>query len=192
MNDNANSLDGMRVAVLLTDGFEEVEMVKPREALQRAGARIELVSPAQGKVQGWNHDEKDHTFPVDVPLDRADPQEYDGLMLPGGVRNPDQMRLIPKAVQFVRHFFEDAKPVAAICHAPWMLVEAGVVRGRHLTSWPSLQTDLRNAGADWEDDVVVRDDGLVTSRKPDDIPAFNEAMIHLFAMKRSRVQAGAR
>jgi protease I len=176
-----NDLKNKRVAILVGDGFEQVEMTEPRKALQDAGAKTELVSPAKQEVQGWNHQEKAGKFPVDVELDAARPEKYDALLLPGGVMNPDQLRTNPKAVEFVKSFFREGKPVAAICHGPWMLVEADVVRGRAVTSWPSVKTDLRNAGAKWLDMEVVTDHGLVTSRKPDDIPAFNRKMIEVFA-----------
>jgi protease I len=172
-----------RVAILVAEGFEEVEMTKPREALEAAGAQTSLVSPENGRVQANRHQDKGEKFEVDVPLSRARPEDYDALLLPGGVANPDKLRTLPEAVQFVRAFFDDGKPVAAICHAPWSLIEAEVVRGRRITSWPSLKTDLRNAGASWVDEQVVIDDNLVTSRKPDDIPAFNEAMLTLFAKR---------
>ena len=175
------NLNGKRIAILATDGVEQVEMTEPRKALDAAGAKTELISPAKGKLQAWQHMEKGDKFPVDVDLADADPRNYDALVLPGGVANPDQLRRIPQAVEFVKSFFERAKPVAAICHAPWMLIEAGVVRGRTLTSWPSLQTDLRNAGAKWVDREVVEDDNLVTSRKPDDLPAFNKKIVELFS-----------
>ena len=155
-------------------------MTEPRKALDAEGAKTELVSPAKGKLQAWKHHDKGDTFPVDVALDAADPNRYDALLLPGGVANPDQLRMLPQAVEFVRSFFDQDKPVAAICHAPWTLVEADVVRGRTVTSWPSLRTDLKNAGAKWVDREVVEDGNLVTSRKPDDIPAFNKKMIELF------------
>ena len=177
----ANELNGKKVAILVTDMFEQVELTEPRKALQDAGARTVLVSPAKGEVQGFNHYDKADTFPVDVPLDSANPGDYDALLLPGGVGNPDQLRMNPKAVEFARSFFDAGKPVAAICHAPWTLIEAGVVDGRTMTSWPSLQTDLRNAGADWVDEEVVVDGALVTSRKPDDLPAFCEQLVRLFA-----------
>lgn len=170
-------LQGKKVAILLTDGFEQVEMTEPRKALQDAGATTHLIAPKGGDVKGWDHTEWGDTFPVDLPLAGADPNQYDALLLPGGVINPDKLRTEPKAVQFVRHFFEAHKPVAAICHGPIMLIEADVVRGRKLTSYPSIQTDLKNAGANWVDEEVVTDQGLVTSRKPDDIPAFNRKMI---------------
>jgi len=174
-------LKGKRVAILVADGFEQVEMTKPREALNQAGAKTELISPAKGQVQGWNHDEKADKFPVDVELNNAKANNYDALLLPGGVANPDHLRMIPEAVEFVKSFFDAGKPVAAICHGPWMLVEAGVVKGKTVTSWPSVKTDLRNAGAMWVDLEVVTDHGLVTSRKPDDIPAFNRKMLEEFA-----------
>lgn len=170
-------LQGKKVAILLTDGFEQVEMTEPRKALQDAGATTHLISPKGGEVKGWDETEWGDSFPVDLPLAGADPNQYDALLLPGGVMNPDKLRMEPKAVQFVRHFFESQKPVAAICHAPMILIEADVVRGRKLTSYPSIQTDLKNAGANWVDEEVVTDQGLVTSRKPDDIPAFNRKMI---------------
>lgn len=174
-------LHGKRIAILATNGVEQVEMTEPRKALEEAGAEVELVSPAKGKLHAWKHMDKGDVFPVDVELDAADPDNYDALLLPGGVANPDQLRMLPKAIEFVKSFFREEKPVAAICHAPWMLVEADVVRGRTLTSWPSLQTDLKNAGAKWVDREVVDDDNLVTSRKPDDIPAFNQHMLELFS-----------
>ncbi len=177
----ANDLKGKRVAVSVADGFEQVELTKPRLALDQAGAETDLISPAQGEVQGWNHFEKADKFPVDVELSDADTNNYDALLLPGGVANPDQLRMLPEAVKFVKRFFEEGKPVAAICHGPWMLVETDAARGRTVTSWPSLKTDLRNAGAKWVDQEVVTDHGLVTSRKPDDIPAFNQKMIEEFS-----------
>jgi protease I len=171
-------LDGKRVAILVTDGFEQVELTEPRRALQEAGAQTQVVSPSEGgQVRGWNHEEWGPPVPVDVPLQRADPGAYDALLLPGGVMNPDKLRMLPEAVRFVRAFFEAGKPVGAICHGPWTLIDAGVVRGRTLTSYPSLQTDLRNAGAEWVDREVVVDNGLVTSRKPDDLPAFTRKLI---------------
>lgn len=176
----AQELSGKRVAILLADGFEEVEMTKPRAALLAAGASTRLVSPMKGKVQGWNHFDKGDLFPVDVELDSANPADFDALLLPGGVANPDQLRAIPKAVEFVKYFFETGKPVAAICHGPWLLVEANVLRGRTVTCWPSIRTDLRNAGARVVDQEVVVDEGLITSRKPADIPAFNRKMVEEF------------
>ena len=181
-----NRLEGMRVAILAADMFEQVEMTEPRKALQQAGAQTVLVSPAEGQVQGANHHDKADRFPVDLSLDQANPDDFQALLLPGGVANPDQLRMNPKAVQFIRAFFDAGKPVAAICHAPWTLVEADVVRGRRVTSWPSLKTDIRNAGGTWVDQVNVTDQNLTTSRKPDDIPKFNEAMLHLFEESRTR------
>ncbi len=182
----SNKLSGKRIAILATDGVEQVELTEPRKALDAAGAKTELVSPAKGQLQAWKHLEKGDKFPVDVELDAADPNNYDALVLPGGVANPDQLRMLPKAVQFVKSFFQHDKPVAAICHAPWLLVEAGVVRDRTVTSWPSLHTDLKNAGAKWVDREVVEDDGLVTSRQPDDLPAFNKKIIELFSQMSQR------
>lgn len=184
------TLSGMKVAILAAEGFEQAELMEPRQALQQAGAETKVVSPAQGEVQGWKHFDKADRVRVDVPLEEADAAEYDALLLPGGVANPDQLRTLPKAVQFVRAFFETGKPVAAICHGPWTLIEAGVVRGRKLTSWPSLKTDLVNAGAMWVDQEVCVDHGLVSSRKPADIPAFNQKMIAEFAGGRRAGAAG--
>ncbi|MGH9880056.1 MAG: type 1 glutamine amidotransferase domain-containing protein [Pyrinomonadaceae bacterium] len=177
----ASELQGKRVAILVADGFEQVELTEPRKALEAAGARTEIVSPAKGEVQGWNHDDKADKFPIDVPLESANSEDYDALLLPGGVRNPDLLRVQPAAVEFVKGFFSSNKPVAAICHAPWTLIEAEAVRGRKITSWPSLRTDLKNAGGNWADEEVIVDNGLVTSRKPSDIPAFNRKMIEEFA-----------
>jgi protease I len=175
------NLQGKKVAILVADGFEQVELIEPRKALEQAGAKTVIVSPAKGQVKGWNHTEWGQQLPVDVPLKLADAEDYDALLLPGGVMNPDHLRADPVAQRFVRAFFEMGKPVAAICHAPWTLIDAGVVRNRRLTSYHTLETDLRNAGAQWLDQEVVTDANLVTSRKPDDIPAFNKAMIELFA-----------
>ncbi len=177
----ANELKGKKVAILVAEGFEQVELTEPKAALEAAGAQTKIVSPARGRVQGWKHFDKADTFPVDVPLNEAKSDEFDALLLPGGVANPDQLRMIPEAVTFVRGFFDDGKPVAAICHALWTLIDAEVVKGRTLTSWPSLRTDLSNAGARWVDQEVVTDNGLVSSRKPADIPAFNRKMIEEFA-----------
>jgi protease I len=174
-------IDGMKVAILAAEGFEQSELLEPRAALDAAGAETRVVSPAAGEVQGWDHYDKGEKVRVDLPLADADPDDFDALLLPGGVANPDQLRMQPEAVAFIRSFFEAGKPVAAICHAPWTLIEAGAAKGRRLTSWPSLQTDLRNAGADWVDEAVVVDRGLVTSRKPTDIPVFNERMLQVFA-----------
>lgn len=174
--ENQQRLKGKKVAILLTDGFEQVELTEPRKALQDAGAETHLIAP-NDKVRGWDSKDWGQTFPVDVILDDADAYSYDALLLPGGVMNPDKLRMEKKAVEFIRHFFEEHKPVAAICHAPILLIEADVLKGRTVTSYPSIQTDLRNAGAKWVDKEVVTDQGLVTSRNPDDIPAFNRKMI---------------
>lgn len=174
-------LSGRKIAILVENGFEQVELVEPRHALEQAGAEVHIVSPQRDRVKGWNFTDWGDTFPVDVPLDRANPDSYDALLLPGGVMNPDYLRINPQAQQFVRIFFQTGKPVAAICHGPWTLINAGVIRGRHVTSYESIQVDLTNAGAYWTDQEVVVDRGLITSRKPDDIPAFNRAMIEEFA-----------
>ena len=186
-----NQLKGKKIAILVADGFEQVELTGPKEALEAAGAEIEIVSPAEGEVQGWNHDEKADRFPVDMPLNLARSDDYDALVLPGGVRNPDQLRMSTRAVEFVDGFFATGKPVAAICHAPWLLIETEVIKGKNITSWPSLKTDLSNAGARWIDREVVVDDGLITSRKPQDIPAFNKKMIEEFAEGRHARQRAA-
>jgi protease I len=175
-----HDLHGKRIAILVTDGFKQVELIEPKKALEEAGARAEIVSPAKGKVKGWLQAEWGDEFPVDVPLDRADAGQYDGLVLPGGVMSPDKLRADKKALQFVRAFFQTGKPVAAICHGPWILIDAGVAKGRRLTSYENIQADLKNAGALWVDQEVVVDNGLVTSRKPDDLPAFNRKMIEEF------------
>lgn len=175
------NLQGRKVAILATDGFEQVELLEPRKALDEAGAKTQVISPKDGKIKGWNMKEWGNEVPVDIPLKSANPDEFDALLLPGGVMNPDHLRMDPQAVTFVKHFVEEGKPIAAICHGPWTLVEADAVRGKTITSWPSLKTDLRNAGANWVDKEVVRDGEFVTSRKPDDIPVFNREMIQLFA-----------
>jgi protease I len=175
-----NDLNGKRVAILATDGVEQVELTEPRQALDDAGATTIVVSPKEGTLKGWQHDHWGDDIPVDRALSEANPDDFDALLLPGGVMNPDRLRMNKQAVQFVKAFFQAGKPVAAICHGPWLLVEADAVRNRALTSWPSLQTDIRNAGGDWVDREVVSDMGLVTSRKPDDIPAFNRKMIEEF------------
>ena len=177
----AAELKGQRVAMLVTDGFEQVELTEPRDALIRAGAKADVVAPQKQRVRGFHHDQPGDEFLVDVPLEMARPEDYDALVLPGGVANPDRLRMNLQAVDFVRSFVEAGKPIAAICHGPWTLIETGAVAGRRVTSWPSLQTGLRNAGADWVDEEVVVDRGLVTSRKPDDLPAFNRKMIEEFA-----------
>lgn len=177
----AQSLQNKTVAVLATDGFEQIELTEPVKALRDAGATVRIVAPKGGQIQGWNHHDKGDRVDVDVTLDQADPKSFDALVLPGGVMNPDALRLEPKAIAFVRNFAQSDKPIAAICHGPWTLIDAGGVRGKRMTSWPSLKTDLSNAGATWEDKEVVTDHGLVTSRKPDDIPAFCRKMIEEFA-----------
>jgi protease I len=177
-------LSGKRVAILVTDGFEEVELLKPREALEQAGAKTQIVSPKDGKVKSWRFTEWGTDLQVDVPLNQAKNEQFDALLLPGGVINPDKLRMEPQAVAFVKSFFDAGKPVAAICHGPWTIIEAGQARGRRIASWPSLKTDIKNAGAEWVDQEVVRDGNLVSSRKPDDIPAFNRAIIELFSQTR--------
>ncbi|HVN17748.1 MAG TPA: type 1 glutamine amidotransferase domain-containing protein [Dongiaceae bacterium] len=186
-----NNLQGKKVAILVADGFEQVELLEPRKSLDQAGAQTQVVSPAKNKVKGWNFKEWGEEVPVDVPLDSAKAGNFDALLLPGGVINPDKLRMMPEAVEFVREFVDSDKPVAAICHGPWTLIEAGAVNGRTITSWPSLKTDLTNAGARWVDQQVVRDGRVVTSRKPDDIPAFNREMIQMFS-EASREAAPAR
>jgi protease I len=180
----AQSLQGKKVAVLMTDGVEQVEYTGPRSFLEERGAQVTLVSPKDkgAKVQGLHHMERGDSFTVDLQVRDAHPKDFDALVLPGGVANPDQLRLNPDAIAFIREFAGADKPIAAICHGPWTLIDAGVARARHLTSWPSLQTDLRNAGAEWTDEQVVVDGKLVTSRKPDDIPAFNDALFKLMTV----------
>jgi len=177
----AKNLEGKRVAILATTGFEQAELIEPRKALEDQGAKTQVISPQKDKIKGWNEKDWGQEVKVDLPLESANANDFDALLLPGGVMNPDKLRMEPRAVEFVRQFFAARKPVAAICHGPWMLVEAGAVRGRTVTSWPSLQTDIRNAGGKWVDQEVVVDEGLVTSRKPADIPAFNRKMIEEFA-----------
>ena len=174
-------LTGKKVAILVADGFEQVEMTGPREALDGAGAETLIVSPKDDTVEGWNHYDKGDKFPVDVKLAEASADNFDALLLPGGVANPDQLRMKPEAVNFVKAFVDAGKPIAVICHGPWTLVEADVVRGRTITSWPSVKTDLINAGAEWVDEECVVDNGLVSSRNPGDIPAFNKKMLEEFA-----------
>lgn len=178
----AGELNGKRIAFLVAnEGIEQVELTEPRKAVEEAGAETDLIAPESGEVQAFDHLDKADTFAVDVVVADADASDYDGLVLPGGVANPDNLRTEPEAVEFIRSFFEVGKPVGAICHAPWTLIEASVVEGRTLTSFPSLQTDLRNAGAEWVDEEVVVDAGLVTSRNPDDLPAFNSKIVEEFA-----------
>jgi protease I len=175
------NLKGLKVAILIEDGFEHIEMVEPRRALDQAGAVTHIVSPRNKEVRSWVFTDWGEEFPVDVTLDKAQPGDYDALLLPGGVINPDKLRMQPKAVEFVKTFFDAGKPVATICHGPWMVIEPGAARGRRIASWPSLKTDVRNAGGEWVDQEVVVDGNLVTSRKPDDIQAFNREMIKLFS-----------
>lgn len=175
------SLNGKKVAILVEDGFEQIELTSPKEALEKAGAKTDIISPKRDRVKGWEHTQWGDEFPVDVPIDRANANDYDALLLPGGVMNPDKLRRSQPAVQFVRSFFDQRKPVAAICHGPWMLAEANVLKGRKVTSYPSIQTDLKNAGGNWVDQEVVVDQGLVTSRSPDDLPAFNRKMVEEIA-----------
>lgn len=177
----ANELKGKKVAILVAEGFEQVELTEPRQALDDAGATTVIVSPEKDTVRGWNSTDWGDEFTVDCRLEEAAGDEFDALVLPGGLLNPDSLRRNPRALQFVRHFFETSKPVAAICHGPWTLIDAGVVAGRRMTSYESIQSDLKNAGSDWVDEEVVVDNGLVTSRKPDDIPAFNAKMIEEIA-----------
>ena len=185
----ADKLQGKRVAFLATDMVEQVELTEPWKAVEQAGGTPELISLEEGEIQAFNHYDKGDTFKVDRTVEEASADDYDALVLPGGVGNPHTLRMDENAVAFTRQFFEQAKPVGVICHGPWMLVEAGVVRGRKVTSWPSLQTDIRNAGGEWVDEEVVVDHGLVTSRKPDDLPAFNEKIVEEFAEGQHEVAA---
>jgi protease I len=187
----ANNLKGLKVAILVDKGFEQVEMTEPRKALSEAGAESSIVSPQRGKVRAWKFTEWGDEFPVDKQLDDAKPEEYDALVLPGGVMNPDKLRMQPQAVAFARAFCDAGKPVAVICHGPWTLIEANVVRGKQIASWPSLKTDLKNAGAEWMDKEVVVDGKIVSSRNPDDIPAFNREMIRLFETARLQARRAA-
>lgn len=178
----ADELQGKKIAFLMAnEGVEEVELTKPLEAVREAGAEVELLAPEAGQIQAFNHLDKAKTFDVDRTVGDADPAEFDGLVLPGGVANPDNLRTHEDAVSFVRDFFAAGKPAGVICHGPWTLIEADVVKGRTVTSWPSLETDLRNAGAEWVDEEVVTDNGLVTSRKPDDLPAFDAKIVEEFS-----------
>ena len=182
------NLSDVTVAILVENGFEQIELTKPREALDAAGARTQVVSPQHHHVRGWNIEDWGDEVRVDMPLDRARGQDFGALLLPGGVMNPDALRMQPSAVEFVKSFFDAGKPVAVICHGPWTIIEAGAARGRRIASWPSLKTDLRNAGAEWVNEEVVVDGNLVSSRKPDDIPAFNRAMIEVFSRAREHVR----
>jgi protease I len=187
----ANELQGKRIAFLATDMVEQVELTEPWKAVKEAGGQPELISLEEGEIQGFDHYDKADTFPVDKTVEEARADDYDALVIPGGVGNPDTMRMDENAVEFTRQFFEQGKPVGVICHGPWMLVEAGVVRGRKVTSWPSLRTDIQNAGGNWVDQEVVVDEGLVTSRKPDDLPAFNEKIVEEFCEGRHEQQAAS-
>jgi deglycase len=187
----AEQLRNKRVAALVENGFEQSELLEPKKALEDAGAKVDIVSPQSFRVKGWQHDDWGQGVSVDHHLESANADDYDALLLPGGVMNPDKLRMNPGAVRFVKSFVDAGKPIAAICHAPWTLIEAGAVKGRRMTSWPSLANDLRNAGAQWVDAECVVDNGLVTSRKPDDIPAFNRKMIEEFAEGQHAVGAGA-
>jgi protease I len=180
----AANLKGKNVAIVATDGFEQSELTEPMDALRAAGAWVDVVAPKDGGIQGMQHHDKGDMIRVDRKLGTVKPEEYDALVLPGGVANPDALRIDKQAVQFIQHFVDAGKPVAAICHGPWTLIETGIVRGKKMTSWPSLKTDLTNAGADWVDEKVVRDGALITSRKPDDLPAFCKEVITMIAEKR--------
>jgi protease I len=187
----ANELQGKRIAFLATDMVEQVELTEPWKAVKEAGGQPELISLEEGEIQAFDHYDKADTFQVDKTVEEARADDYDALVIPGGVGNPDTMRMDENAVEFTRQFFEQGKPVGVICHGPWMLVEAGVVRGRKVTSWPSLRTDIQNAGGKWVDQQVVVDEGLVTSRKPDDLPAFNEKIVEEFCEGRHEQQAAS-
>ncbi len=188
----ADNLNGKRIAFIATEGVEQVELTEPWKAVEEAGGKPDLISTEPGEVQAWKHFDKGDTFPVDRPIEEAQPTEYDALVLPGGVANPDPLRTDENVVQFIREFFNSGKPIGVICHGPWTLIEADVVRGRKITSWPSLETDLRNAGADWVDEECVVDEGLVSSRKPDDLPAFTKKIIEEFVEgKHQREPVGA-
>ncbi|WP_394821723.1 type 1 glutamine amidotransferase domain-containing protein [Pendulispora albinea] len=187
----AQSLNGKKVAIVVTDGFEQVELTEPKKALEAAGATALIVSPKDGKVKGWKLTDWGDEFKVDIAIANAKPDEFDALLLPGGVMNPDKLRVIPEVIRFIRGIYDAKKPIAAICHGPWTLIEADAVRGRRITSWPTLRSDLKNAGANWVDEPVVVDDGIVTSRKPDDIPKFNEKMIEEFAEGEHRRRGAA-
>lgn len=176
-----DTLKGKKIAILVANGFEQSEMTEPKKALEQAGAKVEIISPEDGKVKGWKHSEWGDAFSIDVPLQQANAESYHALLLPGGVMNPDKLRMNTLAVNFVKQIAKSDKPIAAICHGPWTLIDAEVVKGHKLTSWPAIKADLINAGGEWVDEEVVVDKKLVTSRKPDDIPAFNRAMIQLFS-----------
>jgi protease I len=187
----AGSLRGKRIAILATDGYEQAELLEPKKALEEAGATAEIVAPKSGEIKGWDMKDWGGKVKVDKTLDEAHVQEYDALVLPGGVMNPDHLRMEPKAVRFVKEFAGTGRPVAAICHGPWALIEAGVISGKTLTSWPSLKTDLKNAGANWVDKEVVIDGQFISSRNPDDLPAFNKAIIAAIEAGSHRAVEGA-
>lgn len=191
--ENSGKLIGIRVAIVATEGFEQAELFKPKEALEGAGAQVDVIAPKagikSGKIKGWDMTDWGDSVKVDVELSEAKEGNYDALLLPGGVMSPDKLRMDTQAVAFIKSFVTANKPIAAICHGPWTLIEADAVRGKTMTSWPSLQTDLRNAGAKWVDEEVVEDKGLVTSRKPDDLPAFNQRVIELFSKARHHAAA---
>lgn len=176
-----NDLKGKRVAILVTDGFEQIELTSPRETLDKAGAKTILVSPKSGEVQGFRHYDKADKFKVDLPLAKADALDFDAVLLPGGVINGDALRIESRAQQFVQEVDKAGKPIAVICHGGWLLISAGLMKGRRITTWPTLQDDMRNAGADWQDREVIRDRNLISSRKPDDLPAFNREMLGAIA-----------
>jgi protease I len=186
------SLTGTSVAILVTDGFEQVEFTDPRQALEQQGATTKVISSKRGKVQGFHHDTKADQFDVDLTFQEADPKEFDAVLLPGGVMNGDQIRIIPEAQRFVQDMDEDGKPIAAICHGAWLLVSARLVEGRTLTSWPTLQDDIRNAGGNWVDQEAVVDDNLITSRKPSDIAAFNQKIVDTLAQRLNASARGTR
>ena len=185
----ASQLEGMKIAIVATNGFEQVELIEPRKVLDEAGAETFVVAPESGTIKGWDHTDWGDDVEVDQTLEEASTDDFDALFLPGGVLNPDKLRMNQAAVSFVRSFFRDGKPVAAICHGPQTMIDAEVVEGRRMTSYSAIRKDLENAGADWIDQAVVVDNGLITSRNPDDIPAFNEAIVHEFAMARESVRA---
>jgi protease I len=185
----AGPLQGKKIAFMATTGVEQVEYTEPRKAVEQAGAQVELISLKPGRIQAWNHFDHADTFPVDKTVNQASAGDYDALVLPGGVANPDQLRMDPKAVAFARSFFESGKPVGVICHAPWTLIEADVVKGRTMTSWPSVKTDLRNAGANWVDQECVNDGGMVSSRGPADLPVFCATIVEEFAEGKHEAQA---
>ena len=183
-----NTLNGLRVAILVTDDFEQAELVEPKKALEQAGATTKIIAPKPGQVQGMNHDVKADTFPVDMTLDQANPGDFDAVLLPGGVVNADALRMEPRAQDFVRQIESSKKPIAVICHGPWLLISAGLVKGKSMTSYYTIQDDIRNAGGNWSDQEVVRDSNWVSSRSPKDLPAFNKAAIELFAGSKVTLQ----